>query len=271
MAGLEQTVTIGARYVEIRTAIAFIERVALQAGLDDESIHRCHLALDEACANIIEHGYGAEDGTLTIQIVCFVYQTGCLVIEIIDSAAPFNPLALRDPDPGIDPIHREPGGWGVYFIRNLMDAVDYRYLDGHNRLTLVKCRDSGNQMPIPIRQHENVVVSAYPKDVWSVAPQGRLDAASVIQFDQLLTTQIDSGHVRLIIDLSAVDYVSTSGWKALLSARQRAHNAKGDVTIMGLSSTLQETLCLLGLDLVFVVHLTLADALAYYCNPKHSG
>lgn len=139
MADAERRVTIAARYAEIWRAAQAAAGAARAAGLDDRGVHHCQLCVDEICANIIEHGYGGENAAQTIVVACRIREPGCLTIEISDSAPPFDPVSSGSPDMVDDPARR-PGGWGVLFVRRLMDEVAYRYEQGHNQLTLVKCR-----------------------------------------------------------------------------------------------------------------------------------
>ncbi len=140
MAGAERRVTIAARYDEIQRAAQFVAAAARAAGLDEQGVHHCQLSVDEVCANIIEHGYGGEDAACDISVVCRARAAGCLAITISDSAPPFDPVSFSGPDVAGGPAQRPPGGWGVLFVKQLMDEVSYQYEQGRNHLTLVKCR-----------------------------------------------------------------------------------------------------------------------------------
>lgn len=140
MADAERQVIIAARYDEIRLAAQSVAAAARAVGLDEQGVYHCQLSVDEICANIIEHGYGGEDAARDISVVCCVRGPGCLIITISDSAPPFDPVSFSSPHVPEDPTQRQPGGWGVFFVKQLMDEVSYRYEQGRNWLTLVKCR-----------------------------------------------------------------------------------------------------------------------------------
>jgi serine/threonine-protein kinase RsbW len=53
--------TIPGRFDRIREACDFVIEGAEEAGFDPDEVFRIQLACDEACTNIIEHAYGAED------------------------------------------------------------------------------------------------------------------------------------------------------------------------------------------------------------------
>ena len=134
---MEDSITICARLSEITSVREFVETRGERAGLDAKAVHHCQLVCDEACTNIIEHGYGRECDDEVIHVAC-VQKPGRFTIVITDDSAPFDPLNQTLPDPTTGLAKREEGGWGIYFMTTLMDDVTYDYNDGRNRLTLIK-------------------------------------------------------------------------------------------------------------------------------------
>jgi anti-sigma regulatory factor (Ser/Thr protein kinase) len=132
--------TIPGRFDRLEQIARFVDQNGRAAGLDEVAICRCQLAVDEACTNIIEHGYSGEDRG-DIEITC-EGGDGELVITLSDHAPPFDPGAVPPPvlATGIDdaPV----GGLGLFFMKQVMDAVEFRRDDGCNRLVLVKRRES---------------------------------------------------------------------------------------------------------------------------------
>ena len=57
----ERQLTIRGRYDRISDVRDFVTEAAQVAGLSARAQHHCQIAVDEACTNIIEHGYGGED------------------------------------------------------------------------------------------------------------------------------------------------------------------------------------------------------------------
>ena len=117
----------------------FIEQSGREAGLDETAICRCQLAVDEACTNIIEHAYEGEGrGSIDIQCEPVV---GELVIIIEDHGKRFDPDAVPTPQLSARLEDIQVGGLGLYFMRQVMDAVEFSYQDGSNKLVLVKRRE----------------------------------------------------------------------------------------------------------------------------------
>ena len=121
----------------VSVACDFVVEVARDAGLDERAIHSCYLAVDEACTNIIEHGYTQHCGECLIEISC-LHDDKALTITIVDDSPAFDPLDRPDPDPKTPLIERGVGGWGVFFIKKLMDKVVYSYEGNRNRLVMTK-------------------------------------------------------------------------------------------------------------------------------------
>lgn len=107
------------------------------AGLDEKGHCAVEMAVDEACSNIIEHGYkGMPEG----DIECTCDQNDrALTIIIRDHGQAFNIDNVPIPDITDDLEDRRVGGLGVFLIRELMDKVQYERLgETGNVLTLVR-------------------------------------------------------------------------------------------------------------------------------------
>jgi sigma-B regulation protein RsbU (phosphoserine phosphatase) len=104
-------------------------------GFTDETVLDVQLAVDEAVTNIIRHGYRGRDGV--IEVRCRVSAQD-VVITIEDSAEPFDPLSVKEPELGDDVESRQIGGLGIFLMRKKMDQVTYEFKNGKNVLTLRK-------------------------------------------------------------------------------------------------------------------------------------
>jgi anti-sigma regulatory factor (Ser/Thr protein kinase) len=86
--------------------------------------------------NILMHGYHGKPGYL--EIVMKRNETQVLV-SLRDRARPFDPMQVPEPDLTIPLEQRKLGGMGIFFVRKLIDQVDYQALvDGGNELTLIQ-------------------------------------------------------------------------------------------------------------------------------------
>lgn len=109
---------------DIELARQFVADFARHAGINEDVIHSCELAIDETCTNVIEHGYQMNGTDKEIVVVCAI-SSPYFDLTIIDEGPPFNPLEHLEPNPDM-PLHqRGEGGWGIYFVKQMMDQVSY--------------------------------------------------------------------------------------------------------------------------------------------------
>lgn len=133
----EHTLKIPGMLDHVRLACDFVVEQATRAGLGNDGVFQCQLSIEEICTNVIEHGYQFHGEDKTIEIVCR-YDASMFSIEVIDEAPQFNPLDLGEPDPSTPLYERKTGGWGVYFVKQYMDDIQYTYRGDRNHLTLTR-------------------------------------------------------------------------------------------------------------------------------------
>ncbi|HSW11650.1 MAG TPA: SpoIIE family protein phosphatase [Solimonas sp.] len=107
--------------------------IAARAGMAAEAASDLVLAVDEACQNIIRHGYKGLGGRIELSMR---RGTGRVTVELVD----FAPPVKQDECKGRPLDEVRPGGLGTYFMSALTDGL--RYLrpprGAGNRLALVK-------------------------------------------------------------------------------------------------------------------------------------
>ncbi len=69
---------------------------------------------------------------------------------------------------------------------------------------------------------------------------GRLDAATSKQFEDKILATIDGGEKRFVIDLSQLDYISSSGLRVFLLASKRLNPAGGKVILCSLKEPVRQ-------------------------------
>lgn len=100
----------------------------------DEGLQfKIRLCTEEAVENVVRYAYKDGDGYLEVRTDVV---DGSLVISLIDSGKPFNPLEKPDPDITLSAEDRDIGGLGIFLCKQMMDAVAYRYENGCNKLTM---------------------------------------------------------------------------------------------------------------------------------------
>ena len=106
---------------------------------------------------------------------------------------------------------------------------------------------SGN-LPSPVTEGKVVVArrSAGPAEVVSLS--GTLDAWSEPDVRAALKGILDGGRSRIVLDLSALRRIDSSGLSALLSVLKAARGAGGDVVLLSPSASVVSVLRLTRLD-----------------------
>jgi anti-anti-sigma factor len=85
-------------------------------------------------------------------------------------------------------------------------------------------------------------------------PQGRLDALTVPKFEETLRDHLSRGTANLVVDFGDVTYISSSGLRALLTARRLAKSHGGDVKLARLSPRVYEIFEMVGFTQVFGIY-----------------
>lgn len=89
----------------------------------------------------------------------------------------------------------------------------------------------------------------------------RIDAAVAIEFKDKMREETASGEPRVILDLSNVDFIDSSGLGAVVAAmKQMGQGRKLDLA--GLTSNVEAVFRLTRMDTVFRLYATVEDALA---------
>ena len=104
----------------------FVGAAAQKCGLNASAVYAVQLAVDEGFSNIIEHAYGGEC-LEKIECKCQLADSG-LTVTLRDCGTPFDPSAVPDPDLVAELEDRDIGGLGLYFIRQLMDEVEFSFM-----------------------------------------------------------------------------------------------------------------------------------------------
>lgn len=89
----------------------------------------------------------------------------------------------------------------------------------------------------------------------------RLDAARAPALRDELLRHIDAGHSQIVLDLSATEFMDSSGLGALVSAVKRL-GSRGTLAIAGAQGAVTRLFALTRMDRVFALHPTADDAVA---------
>ena len=108
--------------------------MACRLGFEKQEGNHIALAIDEALANVIRHGYD-NCCHLPIWVRVWELKSGGIRIVMEDEAKQVDPACIKSRD--LEDI--KPGGLGVHIIQEIMDSVRYEAREGVGmRLTMEK-------------------------------------------------------------------------------------------------------------------------------------
>jgi serine/threonine-protein kinase RsbW len=129
-----QSFSLNSTMESVDAVEAAVEKLAAEAGLNEDERFRVSMAVREAAVNAVLHG-NEYDPAKHIDVT--IENTGsALVFTIADQGKGLDPETLPDP---LAPENLLRGtGRGIFLIRSFMDEVHFRQLHPGTELTLIK-------------------------------------------------------------------------------------------------------------------------------------
>jgi anti-sigma regulatory factor (Ser/Thr protein kinase) len=136
-------ITRAAELEQLQVFREFISECCQEHQIPDETVFDLKLAVDEACTNVITHGYkGMDPGSI---ILSFRIESDRILVQITDFGHVFEPADAPKPDVEAALEDRPLGGLGLYLIYQLMDNIDYQSSEDGNTLTFTKYIQQGTK------------------------------------------------------------------------------------------------------------------------------
>lgn len=86
-----------------------------------------------------------------------------------------------------------------------------------------------------------------------VEVKGRIDSTTAPALGERLTTNLEAPKVRLVLDLSRLEYISSAGFRVLLLAAKRAEEAGSRFVLCGVSGKVRQLFDIGGFLDLFVI------------------
>ncbi len=91
------------------------------------------------------------------------------------------------------------------------------------------------------------------KNVIILRCEGRLDATTSIQLENVLNREIDKKHIHLLIDFSGIEYLSSAGMRVLLSMTKRLKGMDGYFKLFAIHDDVMEIIRLAGFESILKI------------------
>lgn len=113
----------------------FINQFVTRENVDDDAKSVVCLAVEELFTNMIKYeGANSNDISMELRVDGEV-----MVVQLVDhDVEPFDMTKRPAPDLGASLKDRKPGGLGIFLLQNLVDDMQYQYLDRTSTITLKK-------------------------------------------------------------------------------------------------------------------------------------
>ncbi|MGD9486647.1 MAG: SpoIIE family protein phosphatase [Calditrichaceae bacterium] len=132
----KEEITIPAQMSYLVQIRDFVEHIGKKYRYDEKLINSFKLVIDEACTNVIRHGYrDIKNGEITVKAIA---RRLSLTIVIIDQGHTYDPRQANTPDLAKYVDIGKKGGLGIMMMRKLMDDLQYAVTERGNEFRLTK-------------------------------------------------------------------------------------------------------------------------------------
>jgi anti-sigma B factor antagonist len=91
---------------------------------------------------------------------------------------------------------------------------------------------------------------------------GRIDTATAPELEQAINKEIGNGNRKILLNFSAVSYISSGGLRVLLATAKKLKNPGDNYALCGLSAEVFKILKLAGFTSIFSIYPSEGEALA---------
>ncbi|MDO5503998.1 MAG: STAS domain-containing protein [Actinomycetia bacterium] len=109
------------------------------------------------------------------------------------------------------------------------------------------------QVTVTTSQHDGVFVLAFGGDI---------DVASAVTVRDALDRVIAAGHHTIVLDLSEVRFLDSTGLGVMVGRLKAVRDLEGDMHLVCTSRRIQRVMSITGLDDVFAIHASVDEAVA---------
>ena len=104
----------------------------------------------------------------------------------------------------------------------------------------------------------------HDNNITTISVKGSVDALTAAALTQTINGQIDDDHVDLVIDLTALEFMSSAGLRTLLGAVKESRSHGGDLRIVSTNAGIDKVLKMSGFHNIAKVFTSQADAAASF-------
>ena len=107
-------------------------------------------------------------------------------------------------------------------------------------------------MDISIRKQDEIVIVEF---------EGKMDTQTAPDAEKVLAEIIDEGSSKLLVNFGKLDYISSTGLRALLATAKRLNSIQGEMRICALNAFVHDVFEISGFAKIFKISANEAEAL----------
>lgn len=100
--------------------------------------------------------------------------------------------------------------------------------------------------------------------ITTIAVSGSVDALTAADLSNVINGQITAGNVRLVLDLTTLEFMSSAGLRTLLGAVKESRSNGGDLRIASSNPGIDKVLRMSGFNTIAKVFTTSSDAISSF-------
>lgn len=95
-----------------------------------------------------------------------------------------------------------------------------------------------------------------------VSIQGRMDAITAPAFDRELEQIMNAGEISLVVDMNALDYISSAGLRSFLMVAKKLKGVSGKIVLASPREVVRDVFGISGFNQIFPIADSIEEALA---------
>ncbi|MDX2227853.1 MAG: STAS domain-containing protein [Verrucomicrobiae bacterium] len=108
-------------------------------------------------------------------------------------------------------------------------------------------------MTIEIQDQQGVLVARLT---------GRIDSTTAVETQTSLLQKVEGSGLKVVLDLGAVEYVSSAGLRTILAVAKKIQSSQGQVVAAAMQDQVREIFEIAGFDAIIKPHADVASAVA---------
>lgn len=91
--------------------------------------------------------------------------------------------------------------------------------------------------------------------------KGRMDVIAAMEYEKAIATCLQNGDRKFVVDLNALDYISSAGLRSLLTGAKKIKEAKGTANFCNVKGVVKEVFAMSGFDSILPVFNSIKEAM----------